>query len=78
MNKEDGPFGGDFNKSNKKIDLELGIINKDGKPLDYIGIGDSLKEDNARKIVADPFSYSSGGYSSMDSSQRTSTVALNR
>lgn len=54
-------FGGDIIKQNGKIDLELGILAKDGKGipdilqnLDYNGIDDSLKKDNAGKMV-DPF-----------------------
>ncbi|KAK6127169.1 hypothetical protein DH2020_039098 [Rehmannia glutinosa] len=55
-------YGGDIMKPNGKIDLELGIYGKDGKPLpdilqnlDYNGIDDSLKKDNGGKIVHDPF-----------------------
>ncbi|KAI3446533.1 hypothetical protein Pfo_003198, partial [Paulownia fortunei] len=55
-------FGGNIIKSNAKIDLELGIFSKDGKPLpdilqnlDYNGIDDSLKKDNGGKIILDPF-----------------------
>ncbi|EYU20839.1 hypothetical protein MIMGU_mgv1a022060mg, partial [Erythranthe guttata] len=45
-------FGGDIIKSSMKVDLELGLFGKDGKPipemlqnLDYKGIEDSLKKD---------------------------------
>ncbi|KAK6127143.1 hypothetical protein DH2020_039108 [Rehmannia glutinosa] len=55
-------YGGDIMKPNGKIDLELGIYGKDGKPLpdilqnlDYNGIDDSLKKDNGGKIIHDPF-----------------------
>ncbi|XP_073149518.1 probable protein S-acyltransferase 1 isoform X1 [Henckelia pumila] len=55
-------FGGDIMKSNGKMDIEAGILGKDGKPypdllqnLDYKGIEDSLKKDRGGKIVSDPF-----------------------
>ncbi|KAG8372214.1 hypothetical protein BUALT_Bualt12G0043200 [Buddleja alternifolia] len=55
-------FDGDIIKPNGKIDLEMGMIGKDGKPipnllhnLDYIGIDDSLKKEKGGKIVLDPF-----------------------
>ncbi|KAL7093015.1 hypothetical protein ACP275_11G017000 [Erythranthe tilingii] len=50
-------FGGDIIKSSMKVDLELGLFGKDGKPipemlqnLDYNGIEDSLKKDRGGKI----------------------------
>ncbi|KAL3819654.1 hypothetical protein ACJIZ3_005559 [Penstemon smallii] len=56
-------FGGENIKMNGKIDLEHGIVGKDGKPLpdilqnlDYNGIEDSLKKDKGGKIF-DPFFY---------------------
>ncbi|GFP83779.1 probable protein s-acyltransferase 3 [Phtheirospermum japonicum] len=56
-------YAGDYHKPpNGKIDLELGMYSKDGKPipdilqnLDYNGIDDSLKKDNGGKIALDPF-----------------------
>ncbi|PIN18869.1 DHHC-type Zn-finger protein [Handroanthus impetiginosus] len=55
-------FGGDIIKTNGKIDLELGILGKDGKPLphvlqnlDYNGIDDSLKKDKGGKVNLDPY-----------------------
>ncbi|KAG8367777.1 hypothetical protein BUALT_Bualt16G0108000 [Buddleja alternifolia] len=54
-------FGGDNMKSNGKIDLELGLFGKDGKPtpdmlrnLDYNEIDDSLKKDKGGEIILDP------------------------
>ncbi|XP_075491596.1 putative protein S-acyltransferase 1 isoform X1 [Primulina tabacum] len=55
-------FCGDIMKSNGKMNIEAGILGKDGKPypdllqnLDYKGIEDSLKKDRGGKIVTDPF-----------------------
>lgn len=55
-------YGGDIIKSNGKIDLELGILGKDGKPLpnilqnlDYNGIEESLKKGKGGKVNLDPY-----------------------
>ncbi|KAL6539728.1 putative protein S-acyltransferase 3 [Orobanche hederae] len=65
----------DYIKSNGgRVDLELGIYGKDGKPipdilrnLDYNGIDDSLKKDNGGKIALDPFFSHNEKYESGDS-----------
>lgn len=45
-------FGGDMMKANGKIDLELGIIGKDGKPhVDYGGTDQTLKKEKGGKIT---------------------------
>lgn len=56
-------FRADFIKSNGKIDLELGVLGKDGRPLpgilqhlDYNGIEDSLKKGKGGgKVNLDPY-----------------------
>ncbi|KAG6430953.1 hypothetical protein SASPL_109027 [Salvia splendens] len=55
-------FSADFIGTNGKLDLELGVIGKDGKPfpgilqnLDYKGIEESLKKPKGGKVIVDPF-----------------------
>lgn len=55
-------FSADFIKSNGKIDLELGVLGKDGKPLpgilrnlDYNGIDVSLKKGKGGKVNLVPY-----------------------
>ncbi|XP_042056992.1 probable protein S-acyltransferase 3 isoform X2 [Salvia splendens] len=55
-------FSADFIKTHGKLDLELGVIGKDGKPfpgilqnLDYKGIEESLKKPKEGKVIPDPF-----------------------
>ncbi|KAL3623713.1 hypothetical protein CASFOL_032529 [Castilleja foliolosa] len=82
-------YATDYHKSNEKIDLELGMYGKDGKPipailqnLDYNGIDDSLKKDNGGKITLDPsFSPRAGDEDENDDDDdgaRTSFVAPKR
>ncbi|KAK6120420.1 hypothetical protein DH2020_045834 [Rehmannia glutinosa] len=55
-------FGNDMIKSNGKMDLEVGIIGKDGKQipnilqnLDYNGIDESLKKDKGENVILDSY-----------------------
>ncbi|CAA0832885.1 Probable protein S-acyltransferase 3 [Striga hermonthica] len=74
-------YGGDCKKSNGKVDLEMGIYEKDGKPipdilknLDYNGIDDSLRKDNGGEIDGlDPF-FSPRSHEEEKHENRDSTV----
>ncbi|XP_057785983.1 probable protein S-acyltransferase 1 isoform X2 [Salvia miltiorrhiza] len=55
-------FSADFIKTHGKLDLELGVVGKDGKPLpgilqhlDYNGIEESLKKAKGGKVILDPY-----------------------
>lgn len=55
-------FSADFIKANGKVDLELGVLGKDGKPLpgilqnlDYNGIDDSFKNAKGGKVNLVPY-----------------------